>query len=54
MRCHYEVYALSVYGSDVLEFDTVEEAIKEAKEWQTRTNNEVVVVKVTEEEINYV
>ena len=50
---HYEVYARSVYGSDVLEFDTYEEALKAAQEWQLKTKDKVVIAKVDEEWIEW-
>ena len=43
---YYEVYAQSAYGSDVLTFDSWEEALAAAKEWQSETENEIVIVKV--------
>lgn len=46
---YYEVYAQSAYGSDVLTFDTWEEALVAAKEWQSETENEIVIVKVEKE-----
>ena len=44
---HYEVFALSVYGSDVIRCDTLEQAIKEAKEFSKHTDNEVLIQEVT-------
>lgn len=44
----FEVYADTVYGSDVLTFDTIEEALKEAKEWKKHSNNNILIVRVEE------
>lgn len=49
----YEVFVNSVYGSDVVEKDTLEEAIKVAKEWQKETKDEVVILKKTLEEVKW-
>lgn len=51
---HYEVCTDNVYGSDVLQFDTLKEAKKAAKKWakEIASNNgrcftrEVIVTKV--------
>ena len=44
---HYEVFALSVAGSDVIQCDTLEEAIKEAKRFSQHTDCEVLIQEVT-------
>ena len=44
---HYEVFALSVNGSDVIECDNLHEAIKQAKEFSKHTDNEVLIQEVT-------
>ena len=49
----YQVFVNSVYGSDIVEFDTYEEALAEAKKWQTEVDEEVVILKITEEEIKW-
>lgn len=46
---HYEVFVDSAYGSDVLDCDTLEEAIKKAEEWKkelTKTYEHVIITKV--------
>lgn len=53
MRTYYQVFANSVYGSDVLEFDKQGEAIKAAKDWQKECDKEIVILKCTEEEIKW-
>lgn len=53
MRTYYQVFANSVYGSDVLEFDQQGEAIKAAKDWQKECDKEIVILKCTEEEIKW-
>ena len=47
IRIHYEVFALNVYASDVVERDTLEEAIEVAKEWSKKTDCEVLIQEVT-------
>ena len=44
---HYEVFAVSIHGSDVVECDTLEDAIKEAKEWSKKTDCEVLIQEIT-------
>ena len=55
-RTYYQIFVVSVNGSDIIERDTFEEAKKEAIEWAQDTtlkpHEKVVVVKV-EEEIVY-
>lgn len=52
-RVYYQVFANSVYGSDVLEFDQQGEAVQAAKKWQLETDTEIVIIKVSEEEIKW-
>lgn len=40
----YEIYVDSAYGSDILRFDTLEEAKEEAKEWSKKINKPLRVV----------
>lgn len=47
----YNVYALNVYGSDVVQCDTLEQARKEAQEWKKETMEIIVIEKVTKEVI---
>ena len=47
----YEVFVNSVYGSDVVEYDTLEDAIKSAKSWQDCVDEEVIILKKTVEEV---
>lgn len=45
----YEIYVDSVYGSDVVVKDTLEEAIKVAEEWSMNTqcvDSDVIIEKV--------
>lgn len=43
----YEIYAISLYGSDVVIKFTLEQALKCAKEWSMESENtNIVVVKV--------
>ena len=44
---HYEVY-VSVGMSDVVSRDTLEEARKVAKDWASKINENVAIVKVEE------
>ena len=53
MRTYYQIFVNSVYGSDVLEADTLKEAISKAEDWQRTTDEEVVVLECTEKEINW-
>lgn len=43
---YYEVYAVSIHGSDILEFDTLVEAKKEARKWSKDCDCDVVIHKV--------
>ena len=45
----YEVFADSVYGSDVVHADTLNEARKKAEEWAKDSNCPIVVMKVEEQ-----
>lgn len=46
INIHYEVFALSVHGSDVVDCDTLVEAKKEAKKWSKDCDCEIVIHKV--------
>ena len=47
----YQVFVNSVHGSDVIEYDNRDDAIKEAKKWSKDCpNEEVIVLRVKEEE----
>ena len=45
----YEVYVVNAWGSDLVVKDTLEEAVKVAKEWSHETTDEVIVEKVEHE-----
>ena len=44
---HYEVFALSIHGSDVVERDTLEQAIEQAKEWSKKSDCEILIQEIT-------
>lgn len=46
---HFEIFADSVYGSDILYADTLNEARKKAEEWAKDSDCPIVVVKVEEQ-----
>ena len=50
-RTKYEVFVDSVYGSDVLTYDTYKEAFKAAEDWlkDLKKGEKIVILKVTEE-----
>ena len=49
----YQVFVDSIHGSDVLDFDELDDARKAAKEWKKelskKDDNRVIIIKVTEE-----
>lgn len=47
IRIHYEVFALSIHASDVVECDTLEQAIAKAKEWSKETDCEILIQEIT-------
>ena len=49
----YEVYADSVWGSDVITCDTKEEAIERAKEWKKDCDKPIVILEITKEIVEY-
>ena len=53
MRTYFQVFVNSVYGSDVVGCDTLKEAIDKAKEWQKEVKEEVIILKVVEQEIKW-
>lgn len=45
---YYEIFAINAYGSDVLEKDTLEQALECAEEWSMSSiDTDVIVNKVT-------
>jgi len=48
-RTYYQIFADSVYGSDIVEKDTLNEARKVADEWAKTSKCKIVVLKVTEQ-----
>ena len=49
----YEVFAESVWGSDVLSFDSEERALEEAKSWKKEKPNATIIVEKITKEIVY-
>ena len=49
----YEVFAESVWGSDVLSFDSEERALEEAKSWKKENPNATIIVEKITKEIVY-
>ena len=47
IKIHYEVFALNVYGSDVIECDTLTQAIEKAREWSKATDCEILIQEIT-------
>lgn len=40
---YYQVYCVSIHGSDVLEYDDLEQAKKQALEWSKKVGNDCYV-----------
>ena len=47
----YEIYVSTIYGSDVVTKDTLEEAIKVAEEWSMNVIDRDVVIEKVERQI---
>lgn len=50
----YQVYVDSVHGSDLLEYDDYEDALKEARKWkkELKGDEKVIIAKITTEILN--
>lgn len=52
-RVSYEVFVDSVYRSDLVEYDELEDAIKSARSWQDCVDEPVIILKKTVEEVEW-